>query len=234
MQMVWVGFLVWELRCHMLPGQKTKTWNRINIVTNSIKMVLVKIKKILEKKPAEAQSPGGFVVNETIPDKPWHFRVLCTRCVDDSIYQKPPSCHPSGLCSKETSRKTRRLRAYELLGYHCWRFRGIMSHEESPGAPQSSLVNSKTEEILLLCLLPQLLFPLTSIWPILLLHGQGQELVGNKKQSQRGWGGISKRWGCPPFLRHEEENQIHREWLLLLFRAILRWTIFIKKFLLGV
>ena len=213
MQMVWVGFLVWGLRCHMPCGQKTKTWNRINIVKNSIKMVLVKKKKKKKKQPkktTEAQSPVGFVVNETIPEKPWHFKVLCTRCVGDSTYQKPSSCHPSGLWSKKTSQKARRLRAYELLGYHCWRFQGIMSHEESPGAPQSSLANSKTEEILLMCLLPQLLFSLSSIWPILLPHGQGQELVGDKNRLRGNGGSDNKRWGCPPFLGHEEESNSQR------------------------
>ena len=85
-----------------------------------------------------------------------------------------------------------------------------------------------------MCLPPQLLFSLSSIWPVLLPHGQGQELVGNKNSLRgNGWGSINKRWGCPPFLRHEEEDQIHRERLLLLFRGVLRWT-GLKTVLIGV
>ena len=41
-----VQFLVWQLRCYRLQGHKTKTQNRINIVTNSIKALkIVYIKK---------------------------------------------------------------------------------------------------------------------------------------------------------------------------------------------
>ena len=53
MQGVWVQSLVRELRSHMPQGQKTKTENRSNNVTNSIqtlKMVHIK-KKILKKPP---------------------------------------------------------------------------------------------------------------------------------------------------------------------------------------
>ena len=52
MQELWVQFLVRELRSHMPCGQKTKkTWNRSNIVTNSIRTLKkkVQIKKIFKK-----------------------------------------------------------------------------------------------------------------------------------------------------------------------------------------
>ena len=46
MQGLWVRSLVEELRSHMLLGQKTKTWDRKNIITNSIKTLkMVHIKK---------------------------------------------------------------------------------------------------------------------------------------------------------------------------------------------
>ena len=37
MQGMWVWSLVGELRSHLLHGQNKKTWNRSNVVTNSIK-----------------------------------------------------------------------------------------------------------------------------------------------------------------------------------------------------
>ena len=37
MQGVWVRPLIWELRSHMPQDQKTKTWNRSSVITNSIK-----------------------------------------------------------------------------------------------------------------------------------------------------------------------------------------------------
>ena len=46
MQRVWVWSLVEELRSHVPPGQKSKTYNRSNIITNSIKtLTMVHIKK---------------------------------------------------------------------------------------------------------------------------------------------------------------------------------------------
>ena len=48
MQGVWVQSLVRKLRSHISLGQKTKTWNRSSIVTNSrktLKMVHIKKKK---------------------------------------------------------------------------------------------------------------------------------------------------------------------------------------------
>ena len=46
----WVQFLVGELNSHMPRGQKFKTQNRSNIVTNAIKnLKMVQIKKIFNK-----------------------------------------------------------------------------------------------------------------------------------------------------------------------------------------
>ena len=51
MQGVWVRSLVWELRFHLPQGQKTKTQNRSNTVTNSMKTLkMVHIKKIFKIK----------------------------------------------------------------------------------------------------------------------------------------------------------------------------------------
>ena len=51
MQGEWVPSLVGELKSYMPPGQKTKTQNRINIVTNLIKTLkMVHIKKKIHKK----------------------------------------------------------------------------------------------------------------------------------------------------------------------------------------
>ena len=53
MQGVWVLFLVSKLRSHMLHSQKTKTWNRSIVITNSIKtlkVVHIKKKKNLKNK----------------------------------------------------------------------------------------------------------------------------------------------------------------------------------------
>ena len=53
MQGVWVWSLVQELRSHMPRGQKNKTWNGSNVVTNSIKtlkVVHIKKGKIFKKK----------------------------------------------------------------------------------------------------------------------------------------------------------------------------------------
>ena len=49
---MWVQSLVRELRCYMPLGQKIKTWNRSNIVTNSIKTFkkMVTSKKKTKKK----------------------------------------------------------------------------------------------------------------------------------------------------------------------------------------
>ena len=48
---LWVQFLVGDFRFHMPWGQKIKTGNRSNIVTNAIKTLkLVHIRKNLKKK----------------------------------------------------------------------------------------------------------------------------------------------------------------------------------------
>ena len=70
MQGVQVWSLVGELGSYMPPGQKTKTWNKSNIVTNSIK-TLKMVHMTLEKKMAThsniltweipwTEEPGGL------------------------------------------------------------------------------------------------------------------------------------------------------------------------------
>ena len=43
--MVQVPSLVWELRCHMPQGHETKTLNRSSVVTDSIEISFIYIKK---------------------------------------------------------------------------------------------------------------------------------------------------------------------------------------------
>lgn len=154
--------------------------------------------------------------------KTLHFKVLCTRCVDDSTYQKPPQLSSKWTVLKGNLTKDRSWGHMNFLGTAVEDFEVSCHMRNHPLPPQSSLVNSKTEEIL----------PHVSASPTLVLTQlhlacsfatrAGSRVSRKQKQSQRNGGSINKRW-VVPFLRHEEENQIHREWLLLIFRGVLRW-----------
>ena len=66
-----VQSLVGELRSHMPQGQKTKTYSRSNIVTNSIKTLkIVHIKKKIFKKKKKNRCPSdnsfGFPLSEKV------------------------------------------------------------------------------------------------------------------------------------------------------------------------
>ena len=57
---LWDQSLVWEFRFNMPWSQKTKTWNRNKIVTNSVKTFkMVYIKDILKEKKKDLGSQGG-------------------------------------------------------------------------------------------------------------------------------------------------------------------------------
>ena len=80
MQRVWVWSLVEEIRSHVPPGQKTKTYNRSNIITNSIKtltMVHIKKKKSLKKKSKRVQ--------EHVPLSYWGKLSTCHQLWEDNV-----------------------------------------------------------------------------------------------------------------------------------------------------
>ena len=77
MQGVRVQSLVGELRSHMPCGQNTKTWNRSNIVTNSIKTLkwsMSKRKKNLIKKEKEVRQQIPELKVLDIMNKGWGWR----------------------------------------------------------------------------------------------------------------------------------------------------------------
>ena len=101
MQGVQVPSLVRHLRSHMPHSQKTKTQNRSNIVTNSIKTLkMVHIKKILKKKritsPLPPQQPCRQITWKRQHLKSQPVRTQCrmmqnpTSCLNDALRFFPP------------------------------------------------------------------------------------------------------------------------------------------------
>ena len=104
---------------------------------------------------AETQSPAGlpllrlFLINPGVAD----YRAGDMRVTTPETQ----NYHPSGVCSKETSQKTRRPGAYDLVGVHWWMHQGGWSDEKNTTNPSISHMDS--EEIRF----RQLLLPLSSI-----------------------------------------------------------------------
>ena len=67
MQGLWVWSLVEELSSHMLLGQKPKTWDRKNIITNSIKTLkMVHNKKRKKKERKKLRRNWGSLIQQPL------------------------------------------------------------------------------------------------------------------------------------------------------------------------
>ena len=96
LQGLWVQSLFGQQRSHVPRGQKSKTWNRNNTLTDSIKtlkIVHIKNKKNRKKKKKKNRHPTSFVLN--LP-----FKSSCPRKSSCELSLGPQTqCPAHGICS---------------------------------------------------------------------------------------------------------------------------------------